>query len=216
MENVNYIMFATILSSKGQCPGVNEAYTDCGSGCGDFYCSDDLNRICPDVCTQGCYCAGGYARNDQGTCVPVDKCQASKNQTFIVVAQFHFHTISIQKTVLDNSKCSPTVDLDAVTDTAQIIPVECALQSALKGASAWQDMLETMLVNAFLLLSVLVSTLNFVIIIGSILSSSNVFSKMWHKSNLRRMWLIMWRFYLRQLWSAESVQQNVRFRLLLR
>lgn len=61
-----------------------------------------------------------------------------------------------QKTVLDYSKCSPTVDRDVVTDTAQMISVEFALHFALKDASAWQDMLETMLVNAFLSPSVLV------------------------------------------------------------
>uniref|UniRef100_A0A4Y0BJ87 TIL domain-containing protein n=1 Tax=Anopheles funestus TaxID=62324 RepID=A0A4Y0BJ87_ANOFN len=56
----------------------NEAYSTCGSKCMEPKCGSSLGMLCPQVCQAGCYCIAGYARNQNGNCVPykrVNTCQ---------------------------------------------------------------------------------------------------------------------------------------------
>ncbi|XP_035907570.1 chymotrypsin-elastase inhibitor ixodidin-like [Anopheles stephensi] len=54
-----------------------EEYLDCGSSCTEPKCKS-RPVACPAVCTQGCYCRAGYARNIRGVCIPRYMC-AYKN-----------------------------------------------------------------------------------------------------------------------------------------
>lgn len=76
------------------CTGNFETYTNCGSGCGDRNCEDDPNQMCPAVCREGCFCMGGYARNQLGECIPFDECpglrrrSSKKIKNFLIVYCF--------------------------------------------------------------------------------------------------------------------------------
>lgn len=74
------------MLNTDKCPFEFEAYTYCGSGCGDLYCGDDPNnRTCTTtiMCREGCYCIEGYVRNYKSICVPIEDC-ASKLITFLL------------------------------------------------------------------------------------------------------------------------------------
>jgi Trypsin Inhibitor like cysteine rich domain len=75
--NIYFVTFIKITSTVS-CPGVNEEYTTCGSGCGDSDCSDPNNiaRICPAVCREGCFCKQGYVRQN-GVCILIEDCPAN-------------------------------------------------------------------------------------------------------------------------------------------
>ncbi|CAH0725471.1 unnamed protein product, partial [Brenthis ino] len=60
-----------VYIAKGDCP-TNEEYLLCGPSCAN--CSNPNPMNCSDDCVEGCYCMTGYLRNDNGTCVTVDKC----------------------------------------------------------------------------------------------------------------------------------------------
>ncbi|XP_059622094.1 zonadhesin-like [Phlebotomus argentipes] len=53
------------------CSLPNEAFTKCGSYCREQ--CPQVDWICPDDCTAGCFCAEGFSRVD-GACVPNDQC----------------------------------------------------------------------------------------------------------------------------------------------
>lgn len=56
------------------CTADNEEY-QCGSAC-QTTCSE-LGQECPIVniqCTDACYCKDGYARNENGACIPITRC----------------------------------------------------------------------------------------------------------------------------------------------
>uniref|UniRef100_A0A8W7K3U0 TIL domain-containing protein n=1 Tax=Anopheles albimanus TaxID=7167 RepID=A0A8W7K3U0_ANOAL len=58
---------------KEICP-LNEKYKCCGT-CYQQTCAQE-DRICPDVCYQGCYCIKGYVRSSpDGRCIPIKKCR---------------------------------------------------------------------------------------------------------------------------------------------
>ncbi|CAB3243771.1 unnamed protein product [Arctia plantaginis] len=65
-----------------QCSGKNEFFA-CDSAC-DNECSSlhKQNRTnCPIkniICNQRCYCENGYARDQKGHCIPVEKCPPAK------------------------------------------------------------------------------------------------------------------------------------------
>ncbi|KAG5878426.1 hypothetical protein JTB14_026299 [Gonioctena quinquepunctata] len=79
------ILFTSILFVLGQtlppggivwqnCTKPHEYY-DCGSAC-QTECRT-LGERCPIVnvrCNDACYCIKGYARDDQGVCIPIKKC----------------------------------------------------------------------------------------------------------------------------------------------
>uniref|UniRef100_A0A182WBB8 TIL domain-containing protein n=1 Tax=Anopheles minimus TaxID=112268 RepID=A0A182WBB8_9DIPT len=48
----------------------NETYYTCGNDCKEPKCYKSINKICPKICVPSCYCISGYARNQQGSCVP--------------------------------------------------------------------------------------------------------------------------------------------------
>uniref|UniRef100_A0A182S3U2 TIL domain-containing protein n=1 Tax=Anopheles funestus TaxID=62324 RepID=A0A182S3U2_ANOFN len=52
-----------------------EEYKQCGSACMEDSCGSK-KPICKLLCTPGCYCAAGYARNTSNKlCVPKNMCQ---------------------------------------------------------------------------------------------------------------------------------------------
>ncbi|RVE47999.1 hypothetical protein evm_007311 [Chilo suppressalis] len=55
-----------------QCLNQNEVYDICNAAC-EPSCSDP-EPICTKVCTGGCICATGFLRDDNGTCVTINKC----------------------------------------------------------------------------------------------------------------------------------------------
>lgn len=79
--NGNYSNFISKYLGE-KCPGLFEEYQECGSGCGDFYCGDDPNRICPMNCLLGCNCMTGYARSEEGVCIPIEQCPVEGNLKF--------------------------------------------------------------------------------------------------------------------------------------
>ncbi|XP_063532027.1 zonadhesin-like [Cydia strobilella] len=61
-----------------RCPGQNEYYDTCISGCSNQSCSD-IGKVfhCPlqpAVCREGCRCKAGYWRNADNVCVPESEC----------------------------------------------------------------------------------------------------------------------------------------------
>ncbi|KAI4494000.1 hypothetical protein M0802_009376 [Mischocyttarus mexicanus] len=71
-------LFATVNSVRIPppiiCDRPNEHY-ECGSAC-QTECRT-LGQICPIVnirCNDDCYCNNGYARNDDGVCIPISEC----------------------------------------------------------------------------------------------------------------------------------------------
>ncbi|XP_017773884.1 PREDICTED: inducible metalloproteinase inhibitor protein-like [Nicrophorus vespilloides] len=55
-------------------------FYSCGSAC-QITC-ETLNQTCPIIniiCNDVCYCVEGYARDQTGTCVPIDKCEDRLN-----------------------------------------------------------------------------------------------------------------------------------------
>ncbi|XP_057651848.1 inducible metalloproteinase inhibitor protein [Diorhabda carinulata] len=72
------ILFAVInfpsIHSDRRCKGPNEHYA-CGSAC-QTAC-ETLGEPCPIVnvrCNDDCFCNDGYARDDDGICIPQKKC----------------------------------------------------------------------------------------------------------------------------------------------
>ncbi|XP_075156471.1 venom metalloprotease inhibitor [Haematobia irritans] len=64
-------------ATRRRCPA-NEFYTDCGDSC-QTECAT-LNQPClirHIRCPDGCYCNEGYARDANGTCIPIAKCPQS-------------------------------------------------------------------------------------------------------------------------------------------
>ncbi|XP_050557377.1 zonadhesin-like isoform X1 [Spodoptera frugiperda] len=71
-----------------QCTRPNEHY-ECGSAC-QTTCAN-LGTTCPIVnirCNDACYCNDGYARNANGTCIPISQCPSNSRTT----AQSSFQT----------------------------------------------------------------------------------------------------------------------------
>ncbi|XP_054162915.1 zonadhesin-like [Oppia nitens] len=59
-----------------ECKKENEVFMKCGSSCGEK-CSDQAEHVmCPmrEKCEVGCFCRGGFFRNDKNKCVPIGKC----------------------------------------------------------------------------------------------------------------------------------------------
>uniref|UniRef100_A0A4Y0BRG8 TIL domain-containing protein n=1 Tax=Anopheles funestus TaxID=62324 RepID=A0A4Y0BRG8_ANOFN len=48
----------------------NEVYAHCGNKCLEPKCDQTACGACIEKCNPGCYCTHGYARNQEGTCVP--------------------------------------------------------------------------------------------------------------------------------------------------
>lgn len=75
---INNQVSANLPCNKNKC-GANEIFSCEGGPC-QTYCSQ-LNRYCcinnifPN---QACYCVGGYARNDDGKCIPIN-CKECKD-----------------------------------------------------------------------------------------------------------------------------------------
>ncbi|CAH0627377.1 unnamed protein product [Chrysodeixis includens] len=73
--------------NKWKCPGDHEHF-ECASEC-DNVCAtlDRQNKTnCPirkyvnfDICSPKCYCDDGYARDDQGNCIPIKDCGVLEN-----------------------------------------------------------------------------------------------------------------------------------------
>nr|ABK29470.1 immune reactive putative protease inhibitor [Helicoverpa armigera] len=64
-----------VMTQSREC-GRNEHSTSCGSAC-PTTCSDlGQNNNCITQCVVGCFCDEGYARNDDGECIPVGDCQS--------------------------------------------------------------------------------------------------------------------------------------------
>ncbi|XP_047036250.1 inducible metalloproteinase inhibitor protein-like [Helicoverpa zea] len=63
----------TVITESIECSGRNEHY-ECGSAC-QTTCAT-LGQECPIANSRcnGCYCDEGYARNDDGECIPIDDC----------------------------------------------------------------------------------------------------------------------------------------------
>ena len=66
---------------EGECKSINSCgpneYRDkCGSPCKEANCNDDPNNptFCTRVCTDMCLCKEGFARNENGECVPDGEC----------------------------------------------------------------------------------------------------------------------------------------------
>lgn len=75
----------------------NEVYTSCvNGGCGRWNCSQlGEPELCIDPieggCIQGCICADGYLRAENGTCVPTAECRKLK------INKFFYYLIYSQK-----------------------------------------------------------------------------------------------------------------------
>uniref|UniRef100_A0A023G9X4 Putative tick til 20 n=1 Tax=Amblyomma triste TaxID=251400 RepID=A0A023G9X4_AMBTT len=56
--------------------GTNEVWKQCVSGsCAETTCKKrTLGPACTEDCRYGCYCAEGFYRNDEGSCVTLDQC----------------------------------------------------------------------------------------------------------------------------------------------
>ncbi|CAH2093257.1 unnamed protein product [Euphydryas editha] len=63
---------SNLAKCKGKCPA-NEEYLLCGSAC-PANCTNPSPVACSDDCIEGCFCLTGYLRNENGTCVNIDKC----------------------------------------------------------------------------------------------------------------------------------------------
>ncbi|CAO1396965.1 unnamed protein product [Diamesa tonsa] len=57
-----------------KCKDPNSYANECGSACEATCKNPNPKGPCPDVCVKGCFCNPGYLKNDQGVCVPVEKC----------------------------------------------------------------------------------------------------------------------------------------------
>lgn len=78
-----FLLFVTIsvnyvTSAELKCEHQNEHY-ECGSAC-QTTCAT-LGMVCPIVnirCNDACYCDEGFARDDNGICVPEGECMYNK------------------------------------------------------------------------------------------------------------------------------------------
>ncbi|XP_035907569.1 uncharacterized protein LOC118510163 [Anopheles stephensi] len=50
-----------------------EVYRKCGNGCTEPRCAR-RRPFCKPMCTAGCFCAPGYARNARNVCIPLNMC----------------------------------------------------------------------------------------------------------------------------------------------
>ncbi|KAK1122898.1 hypothetical protein K0M31_009343 [Melipona bicolor] len=72
------VLSTTSFAKRLICDMPNEEYR-CGSAC-QRQCAT-LNQPCTIVnvrCNDGCYCKEGYARNDNGVCIPITKCNSKR------------------------------------------------------------------------------------------------------------------------------------------
>ncbi|XP_047986742.1 zonadhesin-like [Leguminivora glycinivorella] len=66
-------------TTDDRCPGQNEYYNTCISGCSTQSCNEIAKvlhcPIQPAVCREGCRCKAGYWRNADNVCVPQSECR---------------------------------------------------------------------------------------------------------------------------------------------
>ncbi|TKR88760.1 hypothetical protein L596_012955 [Steinernema carpocapsae] len=80
------ITTAKTTATTPEC-GPNEYFNNCG-GC-DNLCSEYGPTMCPQLCGENgaCRCDTGFARNEEGECIPREQCPAlpcGKNEVFEV------------------------------------------------------------------------------------------------------------------------------------
>ncbi|GBM17492.1 hypothetical protein AVEN_193779-1 [Araneus ventricosus] len=61
--------------------GKNERYNECGTHC-PLTCEnyDIPDRMCPDVCDEGCECENGFVRRADGRCVRLEDCRKGQDE----------------------------------------------------------------------------------------------------------------------------------------
>uniref|UniRef100_A0A336LS86 CSON014544 protein n=1 Tax=Culicoides sonorensis TaxID=179676 RepID=A0A336LS86_CULSO len=69
----NYVAISDVIGDAEQCPGLNEAWTDCGNFCSEK-CPDGKVTACILMCQSGCFCKPNHKRNPNGICVPETEC----------------------------------------------------------------------------------------------------------------------------------------------
>lgn len=57
------------------CNNPDQVFTECGSSC--VQSCRDVSRVdeCNEQCVSGCQCPPGLVLSDEGTCIPLAKCQ---------------------------------------------------------------------------------------------------------------------------------------------
>lgn len=60
-----------------RCNGQNELNIECGNSCSESCAAQGKNIACPRMCTQGCFCKPGFARDTSGRCIAKNLCQNS-------------------------------------------------------------------------------------------------------------------------------------------
>ncbi|XP_015434703.1 PREDICTED: von Willebrand factor-like [Dufourea novaeangliae] len=113
---LSFALVATLfISTDAECPE-NEVWNECGSAC-PLTCDDLWNpepRMCIALCIPRCVCVDDFVRNDNGNCIPKNKCRKSCRPKPI--------TLFSKSCSSDFSRCSVSL-LDGMLEIFRKLPL---------------------------------------------------------------------------------------------